>query len=131
MLDAAQKLVLETDLDIDALPPITPAELAGQCDDPAQARQLIRMMVTMSLADGPPSEEQMKLLESFAATLNVDEPAVKVIGHLAKHRLLRFRLAFARRSHLRIYLSGSTSEIPIVCLAAFYPSSKQFFDLEG
>jgi hypothetical protein len=107
MLDAAQQLVLGTDLEVEMLPPVTPAELASHCDDPAQAGQLIRMMITMSLADGPPSEEQMALLESFAAALNVDEPALKVVGHLAKHRLLRFRLAFARRSHVRIYFRNT------------------------
>ena len=107
MLDAAQQLVLDTDLDVETLPPITPAELASHCEDPAQARQLIRLMVTMSLADGPPTEEQMELLESFAAALNVDEPAVKVVGHLAKNKLLRFRLAFARRSHVRIYFRNT------------------------
>jgi hypothetical protein len=107
MLDAAQQLVLETDLDVETLTPITAAELASHCDDPAQSRQLIRMLVTMSLADGPPAEEQMALLESFAVALRVDEPAVKVVGHLAKHRLWRFRLAFARRSHVRIYLRNT------------------------
>ncbi len=107
MLDAAQQLVLETDIDVEGLLPIAPAELADHCDDPAQARQLIRMMVTMSLADGPPSEEQTSLLRSFAAALKVDEPAVNVVGHLAKNRLLRFRLAFARHSHIRIYLRNT------------------------
>lgn len=107
MLDAARQLVLESELDVETLPPITAAELASHCDDPAQARQLIRLMITMSLADGPPTGEQMALLESFATALNVDEPAVNVVGHLAKHRLLRFRLAFARRSHVRIYLRNT------------------------
>jgi hypothetical protein len=107
MLQAAQELVLETDLDVETLPTISAAELANHCDDPAQARQLIRMMITMSLADGPPSKEQMVLMESFATALNVDEPALRVVGHLAKNRLLRFRLAFARRSHVRIYLRNS------------------------
>ena len=107
MLDAAQTLVLETNLDIETLSPIESEELASHCDDPAQAKQLIRMMITMSLADGPPSQEQIGLLNSFAAALRVSEPALKVIGHLAKNRLLLFRLAFVRRSHLRIYMRNS------------------------
>jgi tellurite resistance protein/ubiquinone biosynthesis protein Coq4 len=107
MLAAAQELVLETDFDVETLPPITLEELKRHCDDPSQARQLVRMMVMISLADGPPSHEEMRLLRSFAAALNVHEPAVRVIGHLARHRLLRFRLAFARRSHIRIYLRNT------------------------
>lgn len=107
MLDAMQRLVLETDLDVECLPPIAPEELAGQCEDAAQSRQLIRWMVTLCLADGPPSQAQMVLLRSFATALEVDEPAVEVVGHLASHRLLRFRLAFARRSHVRTYFRNS------------------------
>jgi hypothetical protein len=107
MLDAAQRLVLETDLDIESLPPIEAEELASHCDDPAQARQLIRLMVAISLADGPPSKEQVALISSFAAALKVREPAVKVIGHLARNRLLLFRLSFARHSHVRIYFRNS------------------------
>jgi len=107
MLDAMQRLVLETDLELYDLPPISGEELAGHCEDSAQARQLIRLMVVLSLADGPPSQEQMDLLRVFAAALKVDEPAVKVIGHLADHNLLRFRLAFARRSHVRTYFRNS------------------------
>jgi tellurite resistance protein len=98
MLDAAQQLVLDTDLDVETLPSITPAELASYCENPAQARQLIRLMVTMSLADGPPSEEQMELLESFASALNVDEPAVKVIGHLAPDLPPKYLSSAWRRS---------------------------------
>ncbi len=107
MLNAAQRLLLWTDLDLESLPPIEAEELASHCHDPAQARQLVRVMVTITLADGPPSEEQMTLLHAYAAALEVEEPAVKVIGHLARHKLLRFRLAFARRSHIRIYLRNT------------------------
>ena len=64
-------------------------------------------MVIMSLVDGPPSMEQVSLISSFAAALGVEEPAVKVVRHLARGRLLRFRLSFARRSHVRIYLRNT------------------------
>jgi tellurite resistance protein len=107
MLDAVQQLVLETDLPVDSLPPVRPEELVSQLDDPAQARQLIRLMVAMSLADGPPSPAQVAHLEAFAAALRVEEPAVGVVAHLAKRRLRRFRLAFMRHSHVRTYLRNT------------------------
>jgi hypothetical protein len=102
-----QRLVLETDHDVGKSSPITPEELAGHLDDPAQARQLVRLMVATSLADGPPSLDQVSLLSSFAAALGVEEPSVGVVRHLAKKRLLRFRLAFARHSHVRTYLRNT------------------------
>ena len=107
MLDAAQRLVLETDSEVETLSAITPEELASHFDDPSQARQLIRLMVAMSLADGPPTKEQVALLSSFAAALGVEEPSVGVVRHLAKKRLLSFRLAFMRHSHVRTYLRNT------------------------
>lgn len=106
-LDAVQKLVLQTELDVETVPPISAEGLASHLDDAAQARQLVRLMVASSLVDGPPSMEQVSLMTSFAAALGVEEPSVGVVRHLAKKRLLRFRLAFARRSHVRIYLRNS------------------------
>ena len=107
MLNAVEQQVFDAPLDVEALPPISADELAAHLDDPAQARQLIRLMVAMSLADGPPSLEQVDLMSEFARALNVQEPAVDVVRHLAKGRLLRFRLAFARHAHVRIYLRNS------------------------
>ncbi len=107
MLDAAQRLILETDLDVETLTPIAPEELAAHFDGPGQARQLIRFMVAISLADGPPSMEQVSLTSSFAAAFGVEEPSVKVIRHLANGRLLRFRIAFFRHSHVRSYFRNT------------------------
>lgn len=107
ILDALQRLVLGTDCDLDALPAIAAAELASHVADPAQARQLVRLMVATSLADGPPSPEQVALLESFAEALGVREPSVEVIRHLARKRVLRFRLAFMRHAHVRNYFRNS------------------------
>ncbi len=104
LLDAAQRVILHTEIDIDSLPPITPEELAQKFDDPAIARQLIRGMVIMSLAEGPASPRQTELISTFAAALGVKEPAVKVIRELTEGDILMFRLDFYRRSHLRDYM---------------------------
>ena len=126
MLAAAQKLVFETPLDLETLPPIEPGVLQGHCHEASQSRQLVRMMIATSLANGPPSHEQMRLLRSFAAALNVDEPAVAVVGHLARHRLLRFRIAFARHSHVRIYLRNTYR-----LLGGFVPMIKAILRMRG
>jgi hypothetical protein len=107
MLDALQRVLLQTDLDVDGLKPITPDELALQVEDSRQARQLVRLMVATSVADGPPSLEQASRIAAFAEALGVAEPAVGVIRYLAKGQLLRFRIAFMRHSHVRTYLRNS------------------------
>ena len=106
-LAAAQTRIFRTELDLDAMDSIEAAVLADHELDSKEARQLIRFMVVMCIADGPPSAQQMQLLESYAEALGVDEPAVGVIAHLAKGRELLFKLSFARRSHVRIYFRNT------------------------
>lgn len=113
LLSAVQRVVLRTDLDLDALEPITAAEVATAGIAPEEARQLVRLMVVMAMVDGPPAEAQMSLLSGFAKALRVEEPAIEVIGHLAKGHVLRFRLAFLRRSHIRAYMRNTRAMLGI------------------
>jgi len=87
--------------------PPTPRELAKASNDPRQGRQLIRLMAALSVADGPPSPEQVDLLAEYAKALGVDEPAVRVLRPLAKGHRLRFRIAFMRHAHVRTYLRNT------------------------
>jgi hypothetical protein len=100
LLNAAQKHILRTDFDLDALTPITPEELGTAFDDPALARQFAQGMTVVGLAEGPPTDAQGRLMRRFAKALGVDEPAVKVLRELAEHHMVLFRLDFIRRSHL-------------------------------
>jgi len=107
MLDALQKFVLHTTVDVAVLVPVSPETLAGHVTDAGQARQFVRFLVALSLADGPPSVEQMSLISSFTEALGVQEPAVAVVRHLAKGHRLRFRIAFFRHSHVRNYFRNT------------------------
>lgn len=107
MVDAARRLILHTDMDVESVAPIEPAELAAHIEGSGQARQLVRLMVATSLADGPPSREQISRISAYADALHVEEPSLQVVAHLAKGHLLRFRLAFMRRSHIRAYLRNT------------------------
>lgn len=107
LIAAAQRQVLHTDLDVDALPPIGPEELAAAFRDPALAHQFVQGMTVVSLADGPPTTAQARLMASYARALGVDEPAVRVLGELANHHTVLFRLDFMRRSHIADMLKGA------------------------
>jgi hypothetical protein len=107
LIGAAQRQVLHTDFDIDSLPPITADELAAAFHDPALARQFVQGMTVVSLADGPPTEAQGRLMTSCARALGVDEPAVRVMNELANHHTVLFRLDFMRRSHLADMFKGA------------------------
>ena len=106
LLTAAQKVILKTDIELDHLSPIEPAELAVKFTEQALSEQLVRGMVVMSLAEGPSTTAQVEKIKKFAKALKVDEPAVKVIYDLAEENILIFRLDFFRRSHLKDYISN-------------------------
>lgn len=101
LMEAAQHQILRTSYDIDALAPITPAELAHNFPDPALRVQLVQGMIIASIANGVPSAAQLAVVQRFAAALSVDADEVETIRHLAEHHMLLFRLDFYRRSHLR------------------------------
>lgn len=104
LLDAIQRCLLPTELNIDDLEIITASELTKRFPDPLVSRQLIQQMILVSLADGPPNNAQSDLISDFAAELQVNEPAVKVIRHLTQGKRLRFRLGFYLHSHLLEYM---------------------------
>ena len=107
VLEALQRSLLGTESDLDTLAPINTEDLVSIGMDGAQARQLIRLMVVVSVAEGAPSEEQVRLMSTLASGLGVEEPAVSVVGHLAKGRIIRFKFAFARHAHIRIYMRNT------------------------
>ena len=118
LLAAAQRHVLKTDHDIDALPPITPEELAAAFHDvPPLATQFVQGMTICSLADGPPTEAQGRLMLTYARALGVDEPAVRTLNQLAQHHMILFRLDFMRRSHIADMLKGEAARDGIFATA--------------
>ena len=104
---AAQRHVLRTEHDIDALAPITPQELGAAFRDPAIAHQFAQAMAVMALVEGPPTAAQGELMASYGRALGVDEPALRVLGELAHHHLVLFRLDFMRRSHIADMVKGA------------------------
>ena len=107
LVRAMQVVIFRTNEDLDDLRPISPTELGTRVEDHDEALQLVRLMTVVCVADGPPRRDQVSLVADFADALAVEEPAVKVISHLARGQLLRFRLAFLRRSHLRHYFRNT------------------------
>jgi hypothetical protein len=107
LFDAIINVVFGVHESLTDLQEISAKDLATHIECSDQALQLIRMMVVICLADGLPRPEQVSLVADFAKALGVDEPSVKIVGYLAKRQLLRFRLAFLRRSHMRHYLRNT------------------------
>ena len=100
LMQAAQKVILGIEADIDALPPATPAELAAGFPDPELRQQFINGMIVMAVAGGVPSRETVAQVEAFAAALGVSVPVLADLRLLAEHHMLMFKLDFLRRGHI-------------------------------
>lgn len=87
-----------TALDLAALPPITPEELAQGLAEPALRRQLMAGLTALALIDGEAQPAELALLGAYAAAFELPD---RVTGVLRKHtegHLLRMRLDVLRRS---------------------------------
>jgi len=100
VMEAAKKVILRIDADIDALPAITPAELAAGFPSPELRRQFVNGMLVVALADGVPSRQTVAKVEEFAEALNVRGPELGNLRQLAEQHMLVFKLDFLRRSQI-------------------------------
>jgi hypothetical protein len=100
VMEAAKKIILRLDADIDALAPVTPAELAAGFPLPELRRQFIYGALVIALADGAPARETVARVAAFAEALDVDTPALTDLRRLAEHHMLVFKIDFLRRSQI-------------------------------
>lgn len=96
---AVQRHILKTDLELDALAPIAPDELAREVPAPLRERVLHGCLLA-ALIDGEASAAELALLEDYAAALDVPGDAIASARGLVDHHLLRFRIDVMRRSFL-------------------------------
>jgi ubiquinone biosynthesis protein Coq4 len=100
VLETAKKVILHLDANIDALEPVTPAELAAGFPLPELRQQFINGAMVVSLADGVPAPETVARLAAFAKALGVDTPLLTDLRLLAEHHMTVFKIDFMRRGHI-------------------------------
>ena len=100
LMEAAQKVILHVDADIDTLPPVTPAELAAGFPGSELRQQFANGMLVMAVADGVPARETLAKVEAFGAALGIASPVLADLRLLAEQHMLLFKLDFLRRGHI-------------------------------
>jgi hypothetical protein len=100
LLEAAKKVILHVDADIDTLLPVTPAEVAKGFPAPELRQQFVHGMVVVALADGVPARETVAKVEVFAEALGVKATELTDLRRLAEQQMLLFKLDFLRRSQI-------------------------------
>jgi hypothetical protein len=100
LMQAAQKVILGIEADVDALPTVTPAELAAGFPGAELRRQLTNGLIVAAVADGLPSLEAVAKVKAFAEALGIAEPVLADLRLLAEHHMTIFKLDFLRRGHI-------------------------------
>lgn len=98
MIDLAQRLTLGTQLDVDALEPITPEALAAAVPTKEGRERIVRGMVLVCMGRGEVTKEDATAMERHARVLGVDEHAVTNVRQLAEGRLAVLRYDVNRRA---------------------------------
>lgn len=100
MLEASQRHILKTAFEVDALPSITPAELAERVVRPPIRQQLSMAMVVLSFASGSASERHVTLVESYVAALGVSVRELEDLRLLVERRLATLRFDILRHMYI-------------------------------
>jgi len=100
LIDAAQRVLLGTSLDVDRVAEIAPDALAAALARPEIRRQLVQGMIVVSMAAGEPPPAQAELVDRFAAALGVETPALRALRRLASHDILLYKLCVLRNGHM-------------------------------
>lgn len=100
VIEAARRVILRIDADLDGLPPITPEAFAAAFTAPELRRQFVNGLLVVALADGIPSRAMVAKVEAFAEALGVGATEVRDLRRLSEHHLLLFKLDFLRRSQV-------------------------------
>jgi hypothetical protein len=117
LMEAAQKVILGIEADIDSLPPVTPAELAAGFPGAELRQQFVNGLMVTAVADGAPSREAIAKVEAFARALGVAEPVLADLQLLAEHHMMIFKLDFLRRGHIADMLKNQLQQKGVFNLA--------------
>ncbi|MCB9791363.1 MAG: hypothetical protein H6741_01435 [Alphaproteobacteria bacterium] len=100
MMNASQRHLLGTTLDLDALAPITPEALGAAVTRPAVREQLAGAFVLHSIASGEAGPAQLEAVEAFSAGLGVRAREVDDLRLYAQQRYAMLRFDVLRHMYI-------------------------------
>lgn len=100
LIAAAQRHVLRSDVDIDALRPVTPAELREAVTRPEIRAQILTGIVVATFSSGDARPAQLETIEAYRAALDVELPELDDLRLLVERRLTLMRFDIIRRMYI-------------------------------
>ena len=106
--------LLRIDVDLDALPPISPSELAERVmavnPDPQWRERILRGMTLVALLDGEPTAECWQLLDETSKALAVDAAPVRSFAQVMEGKLGLLRLDIGRRGFIKAAMGATLQQ---------------------
>jgi hypothetical protein len=96
-------------LDPDALPDITPEELAGAVPEPASREHCAAFLAVMATVDGVVDAAHIDTASRYVASLRLHEPFLRDLTELAQRKLAEVRADIGRRN-VRAFTGRDTDE---------------------
>lgn len=100
LLEAAQRHILKTNFDVEALEPIRPADLAQRVTRPAVRNQLAMAMVVLSFASGTARPKHVETIQSYVSALGVSLRELDDLRLLVERRLSALRFDILRHMYI-------------------------------
>lgn len=97
LIDAVMEHVLGVDVDLDALEPITPEELADLVEPQPFRERIVRGCAMLTLIDGDADDDERDFVTRAGKACGVKDKTLKAIKHYAKGQMRLLRLDVARR----------------------------------
>jgi hypothetical protein len=81
----------------DALPRVSPEQLACILTDPHRKKRAVQLAIITSLVEGQPGEVSSQAVAHLARALDINEPGLRVLDRVAHERSMLARLDMVRR----------------------------------
>lgn len=97
LFTSVQKHILHSDIPLESLPTITPAELAAKVPQPDFRKRIVFGCILMTLMDEDADEKEVGLVDAFAKELGVEDKSLKTLHTFAEERFKLVRFDLLRR----------------------------------
>jgi hypothetical protein len=85
------------EVDVRALAPITPGEVAARVIDPHHRKRLVQLALVTALIEGEPDHETLNEIRDLAAALDIRDSGLEVLREVVDGHLFLARFDMARR----------------------------------
>ncbi|MGB0112664.1 MAG: hypothetical protein WBP59_05545 [Ilumatobacteraceae bacterium] len=98
LIEGAAAHVFDVEVDVDALPAVSPTDLAEAVTDADKRATVAQFLVLMPYADMTVEEPEVTAVDAFATSLGVSPGSLADLHHTRKHHIKRLILDYGRRS---------------------------------